>query len=359
MLYLNKSFSILKNFLILKFVSSLFFLSAYAQDLHTFNHNGVEREYYLHLPESLPTGSPLVFVFHGYGSNASNIMGYSNMNDVADENNFAVCYPQGTTDIYGERFWNVGYEFHSSETVDDLGFILELSQFLEMQYFISRNNIFSTGMSNGGDFSYLIACEAFYRFQAIAPVAGTMMTWIFNSCQPNEPLSVFEIHGTNDNITLWEGDIDNSEGWGSYMGINSIINFWEEQNNCQLFSSDTLENESTSDGSFIVSETYSNCIYSNVVRLYKIINGGHDWPGAFGNMDIDSSEEIWEFFEQNMIFETIGDVNFDSLINVQDLLHTIDYINSVDQFYFLYDFDQDFDVNSMDVIAMIDYLFNF
>ena len=190
----------------------MFFLSANAQDLHTFNHNGVEREYYLHLPESLPTGSPLVFVFHGYGSNASNIMGYSNMNDVADENNFAVCYPQGTTDIYGERFWNVGYEFHSSETVDDLGFILELSQFLEMQYFISRNNIFSTGMSNGGDFSYLIACQAFYRFQAIAPVAGTMMTWIFNSCQPNEPLSVFEIHGTNDNITLWEGDLDNSEG---------------------------------------------------------------------------------------------------------------------------------------------------
>ena len=143
------------------------------------------------------------------------------------------------------------------------------------------------------------------------------------------------------------------------MGINSIINFWEEQNNCQLFSSDTLENESTSDGSFIVSETYSNCIYSNVVRLYKIINGGHDWPGSFGNMDIDSSEEIWEFFEQNMIFETIGDVNFDSLINVQDLLHTLDYINNVDQFYFLYDFDQNFDVNSMDVVAMIDYLFNF
>ncbi len=337
----------------------MFFLSANSQELHTFNHNGIEREYYLYLPESLPTGSPLVFIFHGYGSNASNIMGYSSMNNVADENNFAVCYPQGTTDIYGERFWNVGYDFHSSETVDDLGFVLELSQFLEEQYFISRNNIFSTGMSNGGDFSYLIACEASFKFQAIAPVAGTMMTWIFNSCQPNKPLSVFEIHGTNDNVTLWEGDLDNSEGWGAYMGINSIIDFWQQQNSCQLFLSDTLENGDPFDGSFIISEIYSSCIYNNEVRLYKIINGGHDWPGAFGNMDIDSSEEIWEFFEQNMIFETIGDVNFDSLINVQDLLHTLDYINSVDQFYFLYDFDQDFDVNSMDVIAMIDYLFNF
>jgi len=25
--------------------------------------------------------------------------------------------------------------------------------------------------------------------------------------------------------------------------------------------------------------------------------GGHDWPGAFGNMDISASREAWEFFE--------------------------------------------------------------
>jgi len=337
---------------------TFFSLEANAQEFHTLNHNGLEREYYLYLPEFLPAGSPLVFVFHGYGSNASNIMVYSRMNDVADENHFAVCYPQGTTDIYGERFWNVGYEFHSSNTVDDLGFILELSQFLEEEHFISRNNIFSTGMSNGGDFSYLIACEASFKFKAIAPVAGTMMTWLFNSCQPNEPLSVFEIHGTNDNITLYEGDLDNSDGWGEYMDINSIIDFWKQQNNCLIFLSDTLENENTSDGSFIVSEKYSSCIYSNEVKLYKIINGGHDWPGAFGNMDIDSSEEIWEFFKQNSEVETIGDVNFDSFINIQDLLYIVDHINSGNQFYFLYDFDQDFNLNSIDIFAMIDYLFD-
>ena len=334
----------------------VFYLPANSQELHSFNHNGLEREYYLYIPEYMPAGAPLVFVFHSYGSSASNIMVYSNMNDIADENKFAVCYPLGTTDIYGERFWNVGYEFHSSETVDDLGFILELSQYLEAQYFISSNNIFSTGMSNGGDFSYLIACQASYRFQAIAPVAGTMMAWIFNSCQPNEPLSVFEIHGTNDSITLWDGDLDNSEGWGAYMGTNSIIQFWEQQNNCQLFLSDTLDNVDTSDDSFIISETYSNCIHSNEVKLYKVINGGHDWPGAFGNMDINSSEEIWEFFQQNIQFETIGDVNFDSFINVQDLLYIIDYINSESQFYFLYDFDQNYNLNAIDIITLIDYL---
>ena len=27
----------------------------------------------------------------------------------------------------------------------------------------------------------------------------------------------------------------------------------------------------------------------------KVIGGDHDWPGTFGNMDINASEEIWYF----------------------------------------------------------------
>ena len=65
--------------------------------------------------------------------------------------------------------------------------------------------------------------------------------------------------------------------------------------NANHFIVDTLENFDQSDGSFIISETYHNCIYDNGVKLYKIINGGHDWPGAYGNMDIHSAEEIWIF----------------------------------------------------------------
>jgi polyhydroxybutyrate depolymerase len=32
--------------------------------------------------------------------------------------------------------------------------------------------------------------------------------------------------------------------------------------------------------------------------FYKVVNGGHDWPGAWGNKDINTSEEIWHFFEK-------------------------------------------------------------
>ena len=65
--------------------------------------------------------------------------------------------------------------------------------------------------------SYMLACEASDIFKAIAPVAGCMMEDIYNSCNPN-PIPVLEIHGTNDNVTLWDGDMDNND---CFLEINA------------------------------------------------------------------------------------------------------------------------------------------
>ena len=143
---------------------------------------------------------------------------------------------------------------------------------------------------------------------------------------------------------------------GPYLDVPSIIDFWQTENECQSFIVDTLENFDQSDGSFIISETYHNCIYDNEVKLYKIINGGHDWPGAFGNMDIHSAEEIWVFLEQNLQAEFIGDVNFDSFIEILDLLKISDYLLSGNPYYYLYDFDENYSLSGLDIISIIDYI---
>ena len=327
-----------------------------SQQLFSFDHNGLNRQYYLHIPDSLMLGAPLVFVFHGYGGSAISIMDYSNMNATADENMFVVCYPQGTLDDYGNAFWNVGYEFHSNETVDDIGFIRGLSEQLEVQYQLSKHNIFGTGMSNGGDLSYMLACNASDRFQAVAPVAGTMMTHLFLNCQPEQPMSVFEIHGTDDDVTLWEGDHDNSEGWGSYLDIPSIIDLWVEINQCESISIDTLDNTNENDESYVISERSYDCINDNEVKLFKIMGGGHDWPGSYGNMDIHSNQEIWKFFDQNIQEEVVGDVNFDLSLDILDILYISNTILDNEQYYFLFDFNNDQSVDIMDIISLAQFI---
>lgn len=41
----------------------------------------------------------------------------------------------------------------------------------------------------------------------------------------------------------------------------------------------------------------------------KVINGDHDWPGTFGNMDIDASNETWKFVSK---FNISGLINCSS-----------------------------------------------
>ena len=135
------------------------FMNAQPQ-LYDFSYGEDNRQYYLYTPDSLEAGAALIFVFHGYSGSAAGIMGYSDLNDLADQNGFVVCYPQGLIDDWDYRFWNVGYEFHSNETHDDVGFVKALAYYLQVQYQLSSYNTYSTGMSNGGDMSYLLACQA-------------------------------------------------------------------------------------------------------------------------------------------------------------------------------------------------------
>ena len=76
-----------------------------------FKSNGRDRQYYLHLPSSLSSNSPLVFVLHGLGGTAGGIREYSQMDAVANKHGFAVCYPQGTGGSNDTRYTKKGATF--------------------------------------------------------------------------------------------------------------------------------------------------------------------------------------------------------------------------------------------------------
>ena len=256
------------------------------------------REYIFYKPESAASKAPLVFVSHGYTGSADGIMNYSGFIDLANEEGFAVCFPQGQYDG-NTAYWNVGYNFTPNNAADDVQFFVELAEYLQETHDLSPENTFSSGMSNGAEVSYLLACEASETFAAIAGVAGTMFNGIINNCTATQHVSIMEIHGTQDNVTYYNGD-QNDTFWGPYPGQEEVINFWVQNNDCEMIESGYLPNISPNDGSEVFVEKYSSSTTNSHVWLYKVEGGGHDWPGAFGNMDIDSAEEIWKFFQYCM-----------------------------------------------------------
>ena len=256
------------------------------------------REYYYYEPTTAPDNCPLVFVFHGYGGSAEGMIQWSGFNDLADEYGFAVCYPQGTEDSFGEQYWNVGYDFQPNAFVDDVAFISGLRQDLVDTYGLDVSRVFGTGFSNGADFCYLLACEASTEFRAVAPIAGILMSDIQAECSPEYMVPILEIHGTDDDVSLYEGDLENVDGWGAYPSTPDAMAFFVNLFGISLQESGSFPDIVPWDESTVDYQKWGMEGACPQVWLYTVQGGGHSWPGTWGNQDIDASLEAWQFFAQ-------------------------------------------------------------
>ena len=267
-------------------------------------HEGLERSFLIYVPTNIKENAPLVVAIHGYTSSAKTLMGYYGINQIADKEGFLVAYPQGTKDSRDNNFFNVGYEFHSDSKVNDVNFIREIVLNLTKDYKLNSKRVFATGMSNGGDMSYLLACTSSDLFTAVAPVAGVMMKDTLENCNPEKKIPIFEIHGTKDSISKFEGDMNNEDKWGAYYDLPSTIEFWVNKHALNEKETIQLENKNTEDGTTITFERYWSDESQREVWFYIVNDGNHTWPGMTGlfsrtaNQDINSAEEIWKFFSK-------------------------------------------------------------
>jgi polyhydroxybutyrate depolymerase len=276
----------------------LFFYSVtYSQTIvnGSFVYDGIERTYRVYIPSvySPSTAVPLLFNLHGFGSNNIEQEIYGNFRPIADTAGFIIVHPNGTFDAQNNRFWNT----FGTSTVDDVGFLSALIDTISADYTIDQNRIYSTGMSNGGFMSYELACQLSERIAAIASVTGSMVYDHFNACNAIHPTPVMEIHGTADGTVPFNGN-------AFFVPIDELVAYWAEFNNCSTVPVITqVPDIDPTDGCTAELQVFNNGDLGSRVELFKVIGGGHTWPGAtfvigVTNMDFSASTEIWHFFSQ-------------------------------------------------------------
>lgn len=165
--------------------------------------DGVVREYILDVPETLEPGRPaaLLFDFHGVGHSGAGVWDVSGFRELAPRERFITVYPTGLPVRFtrGDRtFGGPGWEIRTLAPNRDVDFTIAVLDRLERTYCIDRARVYSTGFSNGGFFSHVLACTHPERFAAIAPVSGGWLaSW---SCTPARPVPVLIHHGTRDDV---------------------------------------------------------------------------------------------------------------------------------------------------------------
>jgi len=257
-------------------------------------HKGLDRYYYIQLAHPEAEGlSSVLFNLHGYGSDAIEQMNYTNFNNLANtkENNFILIHPQGaplnTALTSSSSHWNSG-GWTIGSTVDDVDFIDTIIALVSQKYNLNQNRIYSTGMSNGGFMSYHLACNLSSKIAAVASVTGSMSSETYESCNPDHPTSILQVHGSIDVTVPFQGN--SALGMRS---VNDVMDYWKLYNACDVDPTsiiiDYFEIEIA-----VQHDTYSNCLNDVHVELYKIEGMGHTWPYK-GRYGISATEIIWEF----------------------------------------------------------------
>jgi polyhydroxybutyrate depolymerase len=270
--------------------------------------DGMEREYILHLPKKYGTEKlPLVMVFHGGGGTAEQVKEHTKFNKTADRENFIAVYPDAV-----DKNWNDGRIGDKLPmNIDDVKFISVMLDTLSVNYNVNEGRIFSTGISNGGFFSFYLALKLSERILAIAPVAANIPENLKDDFKTSLPVSLLLINGTKDPLVKYDGGSvgfkDDETGRGVSLSTDWTIKIWTANDECQLSSKIEEIDDKQDDGCKAEKTTYYRCKDATEVILVKITGGGHTWPGASQYLpkilvgkvckDFDATEMIWSFFK--------------------------------------------------------------
>lgn len=284
--------NIFASFFLLLLFSNVIVAQQYLDQ--TLMHDGELRKYTIYIPANYDENisTPMLFNFHGGGSDITSQIFLSEMDAIADTANFIVVYPQALADPNDDGSTNW---LHKEPTdVDDVFIVDKIIEEISAEFEIDETRIYACGYSLGGEFTYELACRLNEQIAAVGIVARTMGTAAYDNCVPSHPTGILTILGTDDFISPYEGLV-----WGGiqyYLSADDTHEYWANYNNTTSSPTITqLPDLNPSDGSTVehyVWENGDNCV---TIEHLKINGGGHDWPGSFGNEDINASEEIWKF----------------------------------------------------------------
>jgi len=255
-------------------------------EAETITWDNIEREYVLYIPTSYDetTATPMLMNFHGFGGSATDFMNETNLQSLADQENFILVYPQGSC-ADGLSHWNPSLPSSDNKSsADDLGFIEAMINQLATEYNVDLTRIYACGYSNGGMMSYGLAAHKSNLIAAFGSISGTMLD---TDVTPSHQMPVIIIHGTNDDVLPYDGN-------SAYSSVQNSINYWTNFNNTDTL---PITDNLTSGNISIEHFLYSNGDNSSSIEHYKVIDGNHIWF----DLDINGNntgEIVWDFLSK-------------------------------------------------------------
>ncbi len=274
-------------------------------------HDGIEREYFVHVPESAGPSAPLVVAVHGYTSTATGFAAAHNLNPHADANNYIVVYPQASH-FSVDTMNNTGYRITSwndlaanlgpttegphcidnstqypcppecgtcnrcawTSCYDDLGFIDKMLDEVVAEFATDSGRTYLLGVSNGGMLALRLGCNLSHRFAAVAPIIGQLAPGY--ACGPSVDVPLLHLFGGEDDTVRFDGK-PGADGF-IYTTAEKTAKVWADTLACEAGPMSWENRFSRTLG--VTCAAFSSCRREG----HEVVScldpdGGHDWPG--------------------------------------------------------------------------------
>jgi polyhydroxybutyrate depolymerase len=265
--------------------------------------DGGQRSYLVHVPEGLALDGPLplVLAFHGAPSNGEEMRAIAGLDDVAASEGFVVVYPEASRT--GD--WNTSCRDCSGAGAfeyDDIAFTETIIEKMALDMSIDTDRVYATGFSQGALMTFRVACELSDRIAAVATVGATMLQWQGEHCGLARPVPIAMVHGTDDEEFPTDG---RSAGLVRSVTVEEMLVHWITADECGAPPVVSDLPDVADDGTTVVVEVWGGCAAGAEVRFYRVVGGGHTWPGStvefspllgVTSMDLQANQAIAEFF---------------------------------------------------------------
>ena len=187
-------------------------------------------------------------------------------------------FPDGTLDpATMARYWNASDACCAppGSTVDDSTYLSQLIKDISAHYTVDPKRVYFVGHSNGGFMSYRMACDHADQVAAFVSLAGAMPADV-SKCNPSQPVSMLEIHGTADTVIAYDGAAIAGK---AYPGATTSVGDWVTLDGCSPTGDTTpapLDLEATLPGDETTVTRYAaGCKAGGHAELWTIVGGSH------------------------------------------------------------------------------------
>ena len=277
------------------------------------DHDGKEREYFVHIPKGGGENLPVVVAIHGYTSTASGFQASHGVNRHADEMGYIAVMPQGShfwdTDEEDGRYlvtsWNDlaanlpqtpagphciddSHQYPCpaecgqcsrcawTSCYDDVGFIEKMLDAVHAEFPTDESRTYLLGVSNGGMMTLRLGCDLSDRFAAIAPIIGQLAPGY--ACGPDVDLPMIHLFGGEDDTVRSDGT-PAGDGF-IYTTPEETAEIWASALACE--SGPAMWDNAIADEAEIMCTAFSECrVDGHEVVSCLDPDGVHAWPEQY------------------------------------------------------------------------------